>query len=64
MRQTSDAVMDDGLLDSREEMKTFINMLAGEPDIARVPLMIDSSDWEVIKEGLKCVQGRSIVNSI
>ena len=56
--------MDDGLLDSREEMKTFINMLAGEPDIARVPLMIDSSDWEVIKEGLKCVQGRSIVNSI
>ena len=62
--QIIDINMDDGLLDSREEMKTFINMLAGEPDIARVPLMIDSSDWEVIKEGLKCVQGRSIVNSI
>lgn len=62
--QVIDINMDDGLLDSREEMKTFINMLAGEPDIARVPLMIDSSDWEVIKEGLKCVQGRSIVNSI
>lgn len=62
--QVIDVNMDDGLLDSREEMRTFLNMLAGEPDIARVPLMIDSSDWEVIKEGLKCVQGRSIVNSI
>lgn len=62
--QVIDINMDDGLLDAREEMKTFLNMLAGEPDIARVPLMIDSSDWSVIREGLKCIQGRSIVNSI
>lgn len=62
--QVIDINMDDGLLDAREEMKTFLNMLAGEPDIARVPLMVDSSDWEVIREGLKCIQGRSIVNSI
>ena len=62
--QVIDINMDDGLLDAREEMRTFLNMLAGEPDIARVPLMLDSSDWEVIKAGLKCVQGRSIVNSI
>lgn len=62
--QVIDINMDDGLLDAREEMKTFLNMLAGEPDIARVPLMIDSSDWEVIRAGLKCTQGRSIVNSI
>ena len=62
--QVLDINMDDGLLDAREEMKTFLNMLAGEPDIARVPVMVDSSDWEVIKEGLKCIQGRSIVNSI
>lgn len=62
--QVIDINMDDGLLDAREEMRTFLNMLAGEPDIARVPVMVDSSDWEVIKEGLKCTQGRSIVNSI
>ena len=62
--QVIDINMDDGLLDAREEMKTFLNMLAGEPDIARVPLMVDSSDWNVIREGLKCIQGRSIVNSI
>ncbi|MBO7301192.1 MAG: methionine synthase [Bacteroidaceae bacterium] len=62
--QVLDINMDDGLLDAREEMTVFLNMLAGEPDIARVPLMIDSSDWEVIRAGLKCTQGRSIVNSI
>ena len=62
--QVIDINMDDGLLNAREEMRTFLNMLAGEPDIARVPVMVDSSDWEVIKEGLKCTQGRSIVNSI
>ena len=59
-----DINMDDGLLDAREEMVNFLNMLAAEPDIARVPVMIDSSKWDVIVEGLKCVQGKSIVNSI
>ena len=59
-----DINMDDGLLDARQEMTTFLNMIAAEPDIAKVPVMIDSSDWEVIKAGLKCVQGKSIVNSI
>ena len=59
-----DINMDDGLLDAKKEMQTFLNMLAAEPDIARVPVMIDSSDWEVIRAGLKCVQGKSIVNSI
>ena len=59
-----DINMDDGLLDARAEMTTFLNMIAAEPDIARVPVMIDSSDWEVIKAGLKCVQGKSIINSI
>ena len=59
-----DINMDDGLLNAREEMTTFLNMIAGEPDIARVPVMIDSSDWQVILAGLKCVQGKSIVNSI
>ena len=59
-----DINMDDGLLDAKKEMQTFLNMIAAEPDIARVPVMIDSSDWEVITTGLKCVQGKSIVNSI
>ena len=59
-----DINMDDGLLDAKAEMATFLNMIAAEPDIAKVPVMIDSSDWEVIKAGLKCVQGKSIVNSI
>ena len=59
-----DINMDDGLLEAKTEMQTFLNMLAAEPDIARVPVMIDSSDWEVIRAGLKCVQGKSIVNSI
>lgn len=59
-----DINMDDGLLDARHEMTTFLNMIAAEPDIASVPVMIDSSDWEVILAGLKCVQGKCIVNSI
>lgn len=59
-----DINMDDGLLDAEEEMTTFLNLLASEPEIARVPVMIDSSKWEVIRAGLKCVQGKSIVNSI
>ena len=59
-----DVNMDDGLLDAREEMVTFLNTIAAEPDIARVPVMIDSSDWSVIVAALKCVQGKSIVNSI
>lgn len=59
-----DVNMDDGLLDARQEMVTFLNLIASEPDIARVPVMIDSSKWEVIEAGLKCLQGKSIVNSI
>ena len=59
-----DINMDDGLLDAKAEMVNFLNRIAAEPDIARVPVMIDSSDWEVIRSGLKCVQGKSIVNSI
>ena len=59
-----DVNMDDGLLDAREEMTTFLNLIMAEPDIARVPVMIDSSKWEVIEAGLKCLQGKSIVNSI
>ncbi|WP_321426347.1 methionine synthase [uncultured Bacteroides sp.] len=59
-----DVNMDEGLLDAKEEMTTFLNLIASEPDIARVPVMIDSSKWEVIVAGLKCLQGKSIVNSI
>ena len=59
-----DVNMDDGLLDAAEEMTTFLNLVASEPDIARVPIMIDSSNWEVILAGLKCVQGKCVVNSI
>lgn len=62
--QVVDVNMDDGLLDAQAEMTTFLNLIASEPDIARVPVMIDSSKWEVIVAGLKCLQGKSIVNSI
>ena len=62
--QIIDVNMDEGLLDSKEAMVTFLNLIAAEPDIARVPIMIDSSKWDVIEAGLKCVQGKSIVNSI
>ena len=59
-----DVNMDEGMLDSEKAMSTFLNLLAAEPDISRVPVMIDSSKWTVIEAGLKCVQGKSIVNSI
>ena len=59
-----DVNMDDALLDARREMVNFLNMIASEPDIASVPVMIDSSDWNVITAGLKCLQGKGIVNSI
>src|SRR6201746_2299938 len=59
-----DINMDEGLLDSQKAMTTFLNLTAAEPDIARVPIMVDSSKWEVIEAGLKCIQGKGIVNSI
>ena len=62
--QILDVNMDEGLLDSVEAMARFLNLIAAEPDICRVPVMIDSSKWEVIEAGLKCVQGKPIVNSI
>lgn len=62
--QVIDVNMDEGLLDGVEEMTNFLNLLASDPDVARVPLMIDSSKWEVLEAGLKCVQGKCIVNSI
>ncbi|MEA4916401.1 methionine synthase [Proteiniphilum sp.] len=62
--QAIDINMDDGLLDGEEEMTNFLNLLASDPDVSRVPIMIDSSKWSVIEAGLKCVQGKPIVNSI
>jgi len=62
--QVIDVNMDEGMLDSEKAMTTFLNLVAVEPDIARVPIMIDSSRWNVIEAGLKCVQGKAIVNSI
>ena len=62
--QIIDVNMDEGLIDSAAAMTAFLNLIAAEPDIARVPLMIDSSKWEVIEAGLKCTQGKAIVNSI
>lgn len=62
--QIIDVNMDEGLLDSEKAMTTFLNLIASEPDISRVPVMIDSSKWTVIEAGLKCVQGKAIVNSI
>jgi 5-methyltetrahydrofolate--homocysteine methyltransferase len=62
--QIIDVNMDEGLLDSEKAMTTFLNLIASEPDISRVPVMIDSSKWSVIEAGLKCVQGKAIVNSI
>jgi len=62
--QVIDINMDEAMLDSAKAMTRFLNLIAGEPDIARVPVMIDSSKWSVIEAGLKCVQGKSIVNSI
>lgn len=62
--QIIDINMDEGLLDSEQAMVTFLNLVAAEPDIARVPIMVDSSKWTVIEAGLKCIQGKGIVNSI
>ncbi len=62
--QVIDVNMDDGLLDAKQEMRTFLNLLASDPAISRVPIMVDSSRFEVIEEGLKCAQGKCIVNSI
>src|SRR5690606_35739299 len=62
--QIIDVNMDEGMLDSKAAMVKFLNLMAAEPEIARVPVMIDSSKWEVIEAGLKCLQGKGIVNSI
>ena len=62
--QILDVNLDDGMLDAEKEMVKFLNMLASDPEIARLPIMIDSSKWEVIEAGLKCIQGKGIVNSI
>ncbi|PIE00110.1 MAG: methionine synthase [Thiothrix nivea] len=62
--QVIDVNMDEGLLDAEKEMHRFLNLVASEPDIARVPVMVDSSKWDVIEAGLKCIQGKGIVNSI
>ena len=62
--QVIDINMDEGMLDSEKAMVRFLNLIAGEPDISRVPIMVDSSKWEVIEAGLKCIQGKPIVNSI
>ena len=62
--QMIDVNMDEAMLDSKAAMVRFLNLIASEPDIARVPVMIDSSKWSVIEAGLKCVQGKPVVNSI
>ena len=62
--QIIDVNMDEGMLDSEAAMTSFLNLIASEPDISRVPIMIDSSKWSVIEAGLKCIQGKGIVNSI
>ena len=62
--QILDINMDEGMIDGKKAMVTFLNLLAAEPDIARIPFMIDSSKWEIIEAGLKVVQGKCVVNSI
>src|SRR5690606_29821934 len=62
--QIIDINMDEGMLDAEKAMVRFLNLIAGEPDISRVPIMVDSSKWDVIEAGLKCIQGKPIVNSI
>ena len=62
--QIIDINLDEGMIDGKEAMVKFLHLIASEPEIARVPIMIDSSKWEVIEAGLKCVQGKAIVNSI
>ncbi|HEY9116438.1 MAG TPA: dihydropteroate synthase, partial [Roseivirga sp.] len=62
--QILDVNMDEGMLDGKEAMVKFLNLIAAEPDIARIPIMVDSSKWEIIEAGLKCIQGKGVVNSI
>src|SRR6056300_225145 len=62
--QILDVNMDEGMIDGVEAMTTFLNLIAAEPDISRIPIMIDFSKWEIIEAGLKCVQGKCVVNSI
>ena len=62
--QILDVNMDEGMIDGKEAMVKFLNLIAAEPEIARIPVMIDSSKWEIIEAGLQCVQGKSVVNSI
>ena len=62
--QIIDVNMDDGLIDGKESMIKFLKLIASEPDISRVPIMIDSSKWDIIEAGLQCVQGKCVVNSI
>ena len=62
--QAIDINMDDGMLDGKECMINFLNLIASDPEISKVPIMIDSSKWHIIEAGLKCIQGKGIVNSI
>ena len=62
--QIIDINMDEGMIDGKDAMVKFLNLIASEPDICRVPIMIDSSKWEIIEAGLKCLQGKGVVNSI
>ena len=62
--QILDVNMDEGMIDGKMAMQKFLNLIASEPDIARIPVMIDSSKWEIIEAGLKCIQGKGVVNSI
>ncbi len=62
--QVIDINMDEGMIDGKESRVTVLNLIAAEPDISRVPMMIDSSKWDIIEAGLKCIQGKGIVNSI
>ena len=62
--QIIDINMDEGMIDGKEAMVKFLNLIASEPDICKVPIMIDSSKWEIIEAGLKCLQGKGVVNSI
>ena len=62
--QILDVNMDEGMIDGVEAMKTFLNLIMSEPDIARIPVMVDSSKWEIIEAGLQCLQGKSVVNSL
>ena len=62
--QILDVNMDDGMLDGKVAMVKFLNLIASEPEIARIPIMIDSSKWDIIETGLKCIQGKGVVNSI